>query len=159
TAGYTAMTFCTGGIAVVVIDYVYERQGIYEITEKTYAAASADDGLRRKLAPLQGREFNGADDFKHALRTVLASDELAPLWNRLRESSRLEKSPDLGPVGVYFGGILVVGGLVATLTGSFLAEWLKRKGIHSGDFIVSGVGALLGLPFLIGLLYVPFPAA
>src|SRR5262249_24094077 len=70
-AGYTAMTFCTGGIAVVVIDYVYERRGIYEITDKTYAAISADDGLRRTLAPLQGREFDGADEFKAALRAAL----------------------------------------------------------------------------------------
>lgn len=159
TAGYTAMTFCTGGIAVVVIDYVYERQGIYELTDKSYAAVSADDGLRSRLTPLAGREFQGADDFKHALRGVLPPGELAPLWGRLRESSRLEKSPDLGPVGVYFGGILVIGGLVATMTGSFLAETLKKRGIRSSDFLVSGAGALLGLPFLIGLLYVPFPLA
>jgi hypothetical protein len=159
TAGYTAMTFCTGGIAVVVIDYVYERQGIYEITDKSYAAVSADDGLRRRLAPLKGQEFHGADEFKHAVRGVLPHGELAPLWGRLREASRLEKSPDLGPVGVYFGGILVVGGLVATMTGSFVAEALKKKGIRSADFLVSATGALFGLPFLIGLLYVPFPTA
>jgi hypothetical protein len=159
TAGYTAMTFCTGGIAVVVIDYVYERRGIYEITDKTFAAVSADDGLRRKLAPLQGREFDGADEFKAALRGVLTANELGHLWGPLREGSRSDRSPTLGPVGVYFGIILVIGGLVATMAGSFLAEWLKRKGIRSGDFLVSGAGALFGLPFLIALLYVPFPAA
>lgn len=159
TAGYTAMTFCTGGIAVVVIDYVYERQGIYEITEKSYQVVAADESLREKLQPLTGREFRGADEFKAALRRCLTPAELGRLWGPLREGSRLEKSPELGPVGVYFGGILVLGGLIATLSGSFLAEWLKRKGIRSGDFLVSGGGALLGLPFLIALLYVPFPSA
>lgn len=159
TAGYTAMTFCTGGIAVVVIDYVYERQGIYELTPKSYAAVAADDALRAKLAPLEGREYHGADEFKAALRSQLDKGELGRLWGPLREGSRLEKSPELGPVGVYFGGILVVGGLLATLAGSFLAETLKRRGIRFGDFLVSGCGALFGLPFLIALLYVPFPYA
>jgi MFS family permease len=158
TLGYTAMTFVTGGIALVVIDYVHERQGIYVINDEALTTIAADQPLRDRLQPLMGREFDGADKFKAALRGVLPSDELGHRWGPLREASRSPNSPTLGPVGPIFGGITVIAGLLATLSGSFLAERLKKR-IPSADFLVSGIGALFGLPFLVAFLFAPFPAA
>jgi MFS transporter, Spinster family, sphingosine-1-phosphate transporter len=158
TAGYTAMTFVTGGIAVTVIDYVHERQGIYAVNDAALAKVEAGDALREKLKPINGQRFDGADDFKKALRGVVPEDEFGTLWGPLREASRTEDSPDLGPVGVYFGGITVIAGLLATLTGSILAERLRKR-MPSSDFAVSAAGAFLGLPFLVAFLFTPFPYA
>jgi MFS family permease len=158
TAGYTAMTFVTGGIAVVVIDYVHERQGIYAVSDEALTKIEADADLRRRLAPLQGVKFAGVDEFKHAVRNVLSMDDLARKWGPLREAARTKESPELGPVGIYFGLITVVGGLTATLAGSFLAGRLRPR-LPSSDFLVSAIGALSGFPLLIAFLFVPFPFA
>ena len=57
-----------------------------------------------------------------------------------------------------FGGITVVGGLLSTLLGGFLADRLQKR--FSGSyFLVSGVGMLLAFPFCIAMLYAPFPLA
>jgi MFS transporter, Spinster family, sphingosine-1-phosphate transporter len=158
TAGYTAMTFVTGGIAVTVIDYIHERQGIYAVSEQALAKIEAGEALREKLKPILGQRYDGADDFKKAIRDVVPADEFATLWGPLREASRTEDSPDLGPVGVYFGGIILIASLLATLTGSILAERLRSR-MPSSDFAVSAAGAFFGLPFLIAFLFVPFPYA
>jgi MFS family permease len=158
TAGYTAMTFVTGGIAVTVIDYVHERQGIYAVSAKALAKIEASDALSTQLKPIVDQRFEGADAFKKAVRGVVPAAEFGPLWGPLREASRTEDSPELGPVGVYFGGITVIAGLLATLTGSLLAERLRKR-LPSSDFVVSAVGAFCGLPFLIAFLFVPFPYA
>ena len=58
----------------------------------------------------------------------------------------------------FFGGIVVLGGLTATLAGGWLGDKLRRR--YSGSyFLVSGVGILLSCPFLLGMLWTPFPAA
>jgi MFS transporter, Spinster family, sphingosine-1-phosphate transporter len=156
TAGYTAMTFVTGGIAVVVIDYVHERQGIYALSDETLKGLTPETAER--LRPLLGQRFEGADDFKYALRGALPPGALAPLWGPLREASRTADSPNLGPVGVYFGGITVVAGLLGTLLGAYVAERLKPR-VPSADFLVSAAGAFAGMPLVLAFLYVPFPAA
>lgn len=57
-----------------------------------------------------------------------------------------------------FGGITVVAGLAATVLGGLAGD--KLRGRFGGSyFLVSGVGILLAAPFVIGMLYVPFPAA
>jgi hypothetical protein len=150
------MTFVTGGIAVVVIDYVHERQGIYALSDESLKGVAPETAER--LRPLLGQRFEGADEFKLALRATVPPKELAPLWGRLREASRTADSPNLGPVGVYFGGITVVAGLAATLLGAYVAERLKPR-LPSADFLVSATGAFLGMPLVLAFLYVPFPAA
>jgi MFS family permease len=57
-----------------------------------------------------------------------------------------------------FGGIVVVSGLLATLSGGYLADRLRAR--FSGSyFLVSGVGMLIGFPLFLGVLYAPFPYA
>lgn len=66
--------------------------------------------------------------------------------------------PNLGQVNAIFGGILVVSGLAATLTGGFLADSLRPR--FSGSyFLVSGGGMILGFPLFVACLYTPFPWA
>lgn len=65
---------------------------------------------------------------------------------------------NLAQVNVIFGAILVVSGLLATITGGYLADKLKPR--YPGSyFLVSAAGMLLGFPLFVFALYVPFPAA
>ncbi|HST30678.1 MAG TPA: MFS transporter [Chthoniobacterales bacterium] len=57
-----------------------------------------------------------------------------------------------------FGGIVACAGLISTLTGGLLADRLRPR-LRGSDLFVSGVGMLLGFPFLAAMLFAPFPYA
>lgn len=65
---------------------------------------------------------------------------------------------NLAQVNLIFGAILVVSGLTATLSGGILADKLSKK-YPGAYFLVSGCAMLIGFPFWIASLYVPFPYA
>lgn len=59
---------------------------------------------------------------------------------------------------IFFGGITVVAGLIATIIGGLLADRLRRR--HAGsDFLVSGIGMLVAFPVFVAMLFTPFPLA
>jgi MFS transporter, Spinster family, sphingosine-1-phosphate transporter len=59
---------------------------------------------------------------------------------------------------IVFGGVVVITGLFATLLGGMAGDALKKR--YSGSyFLVSGAAMLAACPFLMGMLYVPFPWA
>lgn len=64
----------------------------------------------------------------------------------------------LAGVNLTFGVILVLSGLSATITGAYMADKLRAR-FKGSYFSVSGLAILLGLPFFIGSLYLPFPLA
>ncbi len=66
--------------------------------------------------------------------------------------------PDLGRINLVFGAIVVVSGFLATLLGGWLGDKLRPR--YPGSyFLVSGFGMLIGFPFVIVMLFVPFPWA
>jgi MFS family permease len=65
---------------------------------------------------------------------------------------------DQGPVAMTFGVIVVVAGLGATLLGGYVGDQLRTR-FPGSYFLVSGLAMLIGLPFSIAMLYVPFPLA
>jgi MFS family permease len=57
-----------------------------------------------------------------------------------------------------FGAITATSGLIATIAGGIIGDWLRRR--WSGSyFIVSGIAMMLGFPAILGFLYLPFPYA
>jgi MFS family permease len=64
----------------------------------------------------------------------------------------------LASVNMTFGLITVVAGLLATLSGGMIGDWLRGK-IGGAYFVVSGVGILAAFPFSVAMLFVPFPLA
>jgi MFS family permease len=64
----------------------------------------------------------------------------------------------LAGVNLIFGVILVLSGLSATMAGAYLADKLQAR-FKGSYFTVSGLAILIGLPFFIGALYLPFPFA
>ncbi|MDZ4833912.1 MAG: MFS transporter [Candidatus Melainabacteria bacterium] len=65
---------------------------------------------------------------------------------------------NLAQVNLIFGVILVASGLGATLAGTYMADKLRAR-FKGSYFSVSGLAILIGLPFFIATLYVPFPYA
>ena len=66
------------------------------------------------------------------------------------------KYSTLPTVNLVFGGITVVAGILATLSGGWAGDKLLKK--YSGAyFIVSGVAMLIAFPLLLLMLKVPFP--
>ena len=55
-----------------------------------------------------------------------------------------------------FGGIVAFAGLSSTLVGGLLADRLRSR-LRGADLLVSGVGMLIGFPFLAAMLFAPFP--
>ena len=70
---------------------------------------------------------------------------------------------EVEPVGglvpsVFLGLLTVVAGLIATLAGGLVGDWLRPR-IPGSYFLVSGVGLLLTIPCVVAFLFVPFPLA
>ncbi len=73
------------------------------------------------------------------------------------EVNRVEKIAGLGPRTV-FGGITALSGLLATIAGGVVGDWLRPR--YSGSyFLVSGIALMLGFPMVVGFVFTPFPAA
>ncbi len=64
----------------------------------------------------------------------------------------------LAAVSLTFGAITAVAGLLATLSGGLLGDYLRPR-LKGAYFIVSGIGMLIAFPLFVATLYVPFPAA
>ena len=72
----------------------------------------------------------------------------------------LEQSnaPDVGPLGprTAFGGITAVAGLISTLAGGIIGDWLRPR--FSGSyFLVSGAALILGFPMVLLVLWTGYP--
>ncbi len=63
----------------------------------------------------------------------------------------------LGP-RTLFGVITALAGLIATLAGGLIGDWLRPK-ISGSYFFVSGLAMLGGFPMVLGMLEAPFPFA
>jgi MFS family permease len=161
TLAMTAMTFAFGGVATWMPTYLYEREATYVVSPAAYermrtpadpGVAPVPEDLLRRLRPLDGREFRTIEPFRAALAEVWEPEEVHRYRAQAAEAARdPDRSAALDEVTGPFGGIVVVAGLVATLSGGYLGDWLRGR-VRGAYFAVSGVGMLLGLPlFLLGL--------
>jgi MFS family permease len=69
-------------------------------------------------------------------------------------------APPVGgiPPRAFFGILIAVGGLAATILGGIAGDWFRRY--HSGSyFAVSGVAMILGFPMVLLAVWSPFPLA
>jgi MFS transporter, Spinster family, sphingosine-1-phosphate transporter len=64
----------------------------------------------------------------------------------------------LSSVNLTFGAITVVAGLLGTLAGGWLGDRLRPR-FPGSYFLVSGVAMLVGFPLIMGIIFMPFPAA
>jgi hypothetical protein len=166
TLAMTCMTFAFGGVAVWMPSYLYEREAIYVLTPAAYEAMRhptdvgvppVQEELISRLRSLDGREYRSIEPFRAALDEVLTIDEMQAWRGQIADASRDKaRSLKLDAVNGPFGTILAVAGLGATLSGGYLADWLRKK-IRGAYFAVSGIGMLIGLPMFWLALTTPLP--
>ena len=166
----TAATFAIGGIAVWMPDYIFELETRFQVNQASLELLAGPpvkdghpeipEGVRAKLgdelAGVQG-EIDGKTLAGH-VDTALTDTEQELYAERIYSELKTPDSLSLTQINLIFGGIVVVSGLGATLGGGLLADRLRSR-IPGSYFLVSGGGALLGLPLFLAMLYTPFPTA
>jgi len=162
TLAMTAMTFAFGGVATLMPTYLYEREATYVLTPAAYeelrrpsepGVPPVPEELLTRLSPLDGKEYRTIEPFRAALADVLSFEEMVAWRGQIAEAARdRERSAALDAVNGPFGTILAVAGLMATLSGGYLGDRLRKWRWRGAYFLISGVGMLVGLPmFLLGL--------
>jgi len=66
--------------------------------------------------------------------------------------------PNLAHINMIFGGLTVVAGIFATLLGGWAGDKLRPR-FAGSYFLVSGIGMVIAFPFIIAMLFLPFPWA
>ena len=110
-----------------------------------------------KLQPLHGKSFQTMEAFRGALGAELPADEARKYRAALREAARDEKAASLGYLAMMFGAITALAGMLATLTGGYLGDFLRRRGWHGSYFLISGLGMFIALPLFLLSLVAPLP--
>jgi MFS transporter, Spinster family, sphingosine-1-phosphate transporter len=84
----------------------------------------------------------------------------------LKQREKIARIADSGEVIAFlgiepvtlFGGITALAGLISTLAGGLVGDWLRPR--YAGSyFLVSGFALLLGFPMVLLVLWTPFPLA
>jgi MFS family permease len=155
--GMTAVTFVTGGVAAWAPTYFYQRETRFVVSAD--ALEKVPPETVERLRPLADGKTRTYPEMKAEVLARLGSADAARHANNVYKAAQTDDSPSLTKLNIIFGGILVVGGIVATIVGAWLGEKLRRKGVKGAYFWVCGGGALFALPCFWGLTYAPFPLA
>lgn len=168
-AGMTASTFVLGGVAAWVPVYIFEREARFTLTPQSIEKL---DGLRasdgqpvvppavvEKLRPLVGPDRATTVEFRARLEGALTPEEFRQYATWVYDAAPAEGSMTTGKIGLYFGAVVVVAGLVATLLGGLVGDALRNRGVKGAYFHVAGWSTLAGFPCFLAMLYAPFPLA
>ncbi len=169
TVALICTTFVLGGVATWVPTYVFEYEARFRISTaavSNLAKERASDNVTplvpaeviAKLRELENPEVLDMTELKSKLNAKLSQQEIEQYNSRIFDAVVNPGSITTGKIDMIFGGIVVISGLLATLSGGLLGDWLRRR-FSGAYFIVSGVGALASVPFFLGMLLLPFPYA
>ena len=166
-AGMTASTFVLGGVATVMQLYYFEREARFALdvaaVEKLEAIRTSagnrviPEAVTNKLRAATGPEVMTLPEFKAKLRGTLIDEEYTLYSSWFYDNSTAEGSLTNGTIGLFIGGIVVISGLVATLLGGLLGDYLRNRGVRGAYFHVAGWGMIIGFPAFVAMLYVPLP--
>ncbi len=168
-AGMTLSTFVLGGVAAWAPAYIFKREARFLIgaeAENKLRELKRSDGspeipekilseFHASIAPdlLEGSELQAR------LSERLTREELEQYGAKIDDAATAPGSITTGKIGIYFGGIVVVSGVFATLLGGMLGDNLRNRGVKGAYFHVAGWGTAIGFPFFVAMLYAPFPLA
>lgn len=158
--GMTAITFVTGGVAAWVPVYFFQREARFEVTP----AALVE--LEKKLSPVEVDQLRPlADGTQYAYPEMkkrvadALGDSAKTHVEKVFVATTTPGSPSPDTLSITFGGILVLGGLTATVAGAWLGERLRSRGVRGAYFLVCGGGAAFALPCFLAMLYTPLTAS
>lgn len=168
-AGMTASTFILGGVATVMQLYIFEREARFTLDAGAVGRLEEvkDTDGRRVVPPEVTDKLRAAawepnlplPEFRDRLRGVLTGREFTLYSSWVFDKAPAGGSMTNADIGLYLGAIVVVGGLLATLLGGVVGDRLTNRGLRGAYFHVIGWSMLVGFPFFVAMLYVPFPAA
>ena len=168
-AGMTLSTFVLGGVAAWAPVYIFEREARFAIrpeTETELRELRLSDGsavipekVLNDVHAMIAAEEIGVSEFRNRLRARLTHQELELYGSFIDDAATAPGSIKIGNIGIYFGAIVALSGLVATLLGGLLGDRLRNRGMKGAYFHVAGWGTVLGFPFFLAMLFVPFPLA
>lgn len=172
-AGMTATTFILGGVATWAPEYIFQREARFALTPEALAKLGTEDQFltldkSQRLVPVEVADqllpvADGAelsyDQFKGVLDERLTAAVAKQYAEYLYEAATAPTSISLGRIGLVFGAIVVVSGLVATLLGGVVGDRLRDRGVRGAYFQTAGWSTLLAWPFFAAMLFVPFPLA
>ncbi|HET6572824.1 MAG TPA: MFS transporter [Fimbriiglobus sp.] len=171
-AGMTCTTFVLGGVAVWVPEYIFQREARFALTGEVLAKL----GTESKYLSLQGERLipeavtdklrPAADgraipylEFVELLKAHLAPAEVRNYSEYLTDAATTAGSMTTGRIGLIFGAIVVISGLVATLVGGWFGDYLRNHRVRGAYFHAAGWTTILAWPFFLAMLFLPFPAA
>lgn len=170
-AGMTCTTFVLGGVATWVPEYVFQREARFSLTPEVLAKLGTDDKFKTfqgerlvptdvadKLRPIADGKALTFPEIEQLFKETLTTPVLKQYAEPLYEVTTTEDSMKTGQIGLYFGVIVVVGGLIATLVGGWFGDWMRNRGVRGAYFHAAGWTTLLAWPFFVAMLYTPFPA-
>jgi MFS family permease len=167
SAGMTVSTFVLGGVATVMQLYLFEREARFLITQQTQqtlAELRTADGqqlvpptVREKLMALQPHGLLTASELRQHLQQLLTPEQYLLYSSWIFDAATAPDSWTNGQIGLFIGGLVVLGGLMATLLGGLCGDYLRNRGVPGAYFHVAGWGMMLGFPAFLALLYTPLP--
>jgi MFS family permease len=167
SAGMTASTFVLGGVASVMQLYLFEREARFTLNAEAIGKLEAlkDSDNNRLIPPAVTEKLKATvwpqgmtlPEFKAKLHAMLTEDEFTLSSSWVYDNAPAEGSLTNSTIGTYLGAIVVVSGLLATLLGGMLGDWLRNRGMRGAYFHVIGWSMLVGFPFFLAMLFVPFP--
>jgi MFS family permease len=177
TLGMTCTTFVLGGVAAFAPKYIFERVGQLQITDKSIeklVQLKAPSGeplipvdVIEQLNKLRSEEPLGIPQMNQLLKEKLTRTAFENYYPQIVSGAQAYKIVDgqevplslsLSQINLYFGVLVVVCGLLATLLGGILGDYL-RKYMQGAYFLVCGYSAMLAFPLFVGMVLVPFPYA
>ncbi len=171
-AGMTCTTFVLGGVAVWVPEYIFQREARFTLTDDALDKLGTEEKYQTlqkerlvpvevtdKLRPVADGRPRTYPEFADLLRADLTPEEMRSYSEYLNDAATAKDSITTGEIGLIFGAIVVVSGLVATLVGGWLGDWLRNRGVRGAYFHAAGWTTILAWPFFLAMLFMPFPAA
>lgn len=169
SAGMTCTTFMLGGVAAWTPRYIFQREARFAVTDEalgrlrqevnTAGERLVPERVVEQLGPLTGEAPRDFAAFKAELLARLGPDDLRQFGERVYRATTTADSISLGTVNFLFGVIVVLAGLGATLLGGLTGDWLRDRGVRGAYFHTAGWSTVLGWPFFLVMLYIPFPLA
>ena len=164
--GMTAITYVLGGVAAWGPTYIFQREARFNLSAETLELMeNPPEELKRLPVPHEYIEqlrpkADGVERDLPTLKThlgeLIETDDGKLYFERLTTAATTKSSMSSGLIATIFGGIIVVGGLIATAFGAWLGERLRTK-VRGAYFLVIGGGALLAFPAFVAFLYMPLP--
>ena len=147
--------------------YFFEREARFTLNDaaiKKLEDVTTSDGQRvipdatmAKLRAAAGPDAMTLPEYKAKLRAALSEEEFTLYSSWAYDNATAEGSLTNGKIGLFIGGILVVGGLIATLAGGMLGDYLRKRGVKGAYFLVAGWGMVVAFPAFFAMLYAPLP--